>query len=75
MDNNLELLEDSLNAAVQAYIMLCDYEKDRLQSDFGMQACNFKQSLFLMQRVTSAYLRECQQKEQRQKEMENSNEY
>ena len=75
MDNNLELLEDSLNAAVQAYIMLCDYEKDRLQSDFGMQPCSFKQSLFLMQRVTSAYLRECQQKERRQKDLENSNEY
>ena len=72
---NLEMLEDSLNAAVQAYIMLCDEEQERLQSDFGIQACNFKQSLFLMQRVTSAYLRECQQKEQRQKEMENSNEY
>lgn len=72
---NLEMLEDSLNAAVQAYIMLCDDEKDRLQSDFGIQSCNFKQSLFLMQRVTSAHLRECQQKEQRQKEMENSNEY
>ena len=75
MDNNLELLEGSLNASVQAYIMLCDEEKDRLQSDFGMQSCNFKQSLFLMQRAMSAYLRECQQKEQRQKEMENSNEY
>ena len=60
---NLEMLEDSLNASVQAYIMLCDDEKDRLQSDFGMQECNFKQSLFLMQRVTSAYLRECQNKE------------
>ena len=72
---NLEMLEGSLNAAVQAYIMLCDEEQERLQSDFGIQACNFKQSLFLMQRVTSAYLRECQQKEQRQKEMENSNEY
>ena len=72
---NLEMLEDSLNAAVQAYIMLCDYEKDRLQSDFGMQPCSFKQSLFLMQRVTSAYLRECQQKERRQKDLENSNEY
>ena len=72
---NLEMLEDSLNASVQAYIMLCDDEKDRLQSDFGIQSCNFKQSLFLLQRVTSAYLRECQQKEQRQKEMENSNEY
>ena len=75
MDNNLELLEDSLNAAVQAYIMLCDYEKDRLQSDFGMQPCSFKQSLFLMQRVTSAYLRECQNKERQRKELENSNEY
>ena len=72
---NLEMLEDSLNAGVQAYIMLCDDEKDRLQSDFGIQACNFKQSLFLMQRVTSAYLREGQQKEQRQKDLENSNEY
>ena len=72
---NLEMLEDSLNAAVQAYIMLCDDEKDRLQSDFGIQSCNFKQSLFLLQRVTSAYLRECQQKERKQKEMENSNEY
>ena len=75
MDNNLELLEDSLNAAVQAYIMLCEDEKDRLQSDFGIQSCNFKQSLFLLQRVTSAYLRECQQKERRQKELESSNEF
>ena len=75
MDNNLEMLEDSLNAAVQAYIMLCDYEKDRLQSDFGMQPCSFKQSLFLLQRVTSAYLRECQNKERQRKELENSNEY
>ena len=72
---NLEMLEDSLNAAVQAYIMLCEDEKDRLQSDFGIQSCNFKQSLFLLQRVTSAYLRECQQKEQRLKDLENSNEY
>ena len=75
MDNNLELLEDSLNAAVQAYIMLCEDEKDRLQSDFGLQSCSFKQSLFLMQRVTSAYLRECQNKERQRKELENSNEY
>ena len=72
---NLELLEDSLNAAVQAYIMLCEDEKDRLQSDFGLQSCSFKQSLFLMQRVTSAYLRECQNKERQRKELENSNEY
>ena len=72
---NLEMLEDSLNAAVQAYIMLCDDEKDRLQSDFGLQSCSFKQSLFLMQRVTSAYLRECQNKERQRKELENSNEY
>lgn len=72
---NLEMLEDSLNAAVQAYIMLCDEEKDCLQSDFGMQECNFKHSLFLLQRVTSAYLRECQQKEQRQKDLESSNEF
>ena len=72
---NLEMLEDSLNAAVQAYIMLCDEEQERLQNDLGIQSCSFKQSLFLLQRVTSAYLRECQQKEQRQKEMENSNEY
>lgn len=75
MDNNLELLEDSLNAAVQAYIMLCDDEKDRLQSDFGIQSCSLKQSLFLMQRVTSAYLRECQNKERQRKELENSNEF
>ena len=75
MDNNLELLEDSLNAAVQAYIMLCEDEKDRLQSDFGLQSCSFKQSLFLLQRVTSAYLRECQNKERQRKELENSNEY
>ena len=72
---NLEMLEDSLNAAVQAYIMLCDDEKDRLQSDFGLQSCNFKQSLFLMQRVTSAYLRERQNKERQRKELENSNEF
>lgn len=72
---NLEMLEDSLNASVQAYIMLCDDEKDRLQSDYDMQVCNFKQSLFLMQRVTSAYLRECQNKERRQKELESSNEF
>lgn len=72
---NLEMLEDSLNAAVQAYIMLCDEEKDRLKSDYDMQVCNFKQSLFLMQRVTSAYLRECQNKERRLKELESSNEY
>ena len=75
MDNNLELLEDSLNAAVQAYIMLCDYEKDRLQSDFGLQSCSFKQSLFLLQRVTSAYLREVKDKERRQRELEDSDEY
>ena len=72
---NLEMLEDGLNASVQAYIMLCDEEQERLQNDLGIQSCNFKQSLFLLQRVTSAYLRECQQKEQRQKEMEDSNEY
>ena len=72
---NLEMLEDSLNAAVQAYIMLCDEEQERLQEDLGVQECNFKQSLFLLQRVTSAYLRECKQKEQRQKDLENSNEY
>lgn len=60
---NLELLEDDLNEAVQAYIMLCDEEKERLREDLGVQECNFKQSLFLLQRVTSAYLRECQSKE------------
>lgn len=75
MDNNLELLEDSLNAAVQAYIMLCDEEKDRLQSDYDSQVCNFKQSLFLMQRVTSAYLREVNDRQHRQQELEDSNEY
>lgn len=72
---NLEMLEDGLNASVQAYIMLCDEEQERLQNDLGIQSCNFKQSLFLLQRVTSAYLRECQQKERRQKELESSNEY
>ena len=72
---NLEMLEDSLNASVQAYIMLCDDEKDRLQSDFGIQSCNFKQSLFLLQRVTSAYLREVKDKERRQRELEDSDEY
>lgn len=72
---NLEMLEDSLNASVQAYIMLCDEEQERLQNDLGLQECNFKQSLFLLQRVTSAYLRECRQKERRQKDLENSNEY
>lgn len=60
---NLEMLEDSLNASVQAYIMLCDEEQERLQNDLGIQSCNFKQSLFLLQRVTSAYLKECQSKE------------
>ena len=72
---NLELLEDDLNEAVQAYIMLCDEEQERLQNDLGLQECNFKQSLFLLQRVTSAYLRECQQKERRQNELESSNEF
>ena len=72
---NLEMLEDGLNASVQAYIMLCDEEQERLQNDLGVQSCNFKQSLFLMQRVTSSYLREIQQKERRQKELESSNEY
>ena len=72
---NLEMLEDSLNASVQAYIMLCDEEQERLQNDLGIQSCNFKQSLFLLQRVTSAYLRECQQKERQRKELESSNEY
>lgn len=72
---NLEMLEDSLNASVQAYIMLCDEEQERLQNDLGLQECNFKQSLFLLQRVTSAYLRELQQKERRQKELESSNEF
>ena len=72
---NLEMLEDSLNASVQAYIMLCDEEQERLQNDLGIQSCNFKQSLFLLQRVTSSYLRECQNKERRQKEMESSNEF
>ena len=75
MDNNLELLEDSLNASVQAYIMLCDEEQERLQNDLGIQSCNFKQSLFLMQRVTSAYLREVKDKERRQRELEDSDEY
>lgn len=72
---NLELLEDGLNAAIQAYIMLCDEEKERLREDLGVQECNFKQSLFLLQRVTSAYIKECQSKEQRQKGLENSNAY
>lgn len=72
---NLEMLEDSLNASVQAYIMLCDEEQERLQNDLGLQSCNFKQSLFLLQRATPAYLRDCLQKERRQKELENSNEY
>lgn len=72
---NLEMLEDGLNASVQAYIMLCDDEQERLQNDLGIQSCNFKQSLFLLQRVTSAYLRECQNKERQRKELESSNEY
>ena len=72
---NLEMLEDSLNASVQAYIMLCDAEQERLQNDLGIQSCNFKQSLLLLQRVTSSYLRECQNKERRLKDLENSNEY
>lgn len=72
---NLEMLEDSLNASVQAYIMLCDEEQERLQEDLGVQECNFKQSLLLLQRVTSAYLRECQQKERQRKELESSNEF
>lgn len=72
---DLEMLEDSLNASVQAYIMLCDEEQERLQNDLGIQSCNFKQSLFLLQRVTSAYLRECQNKERQRKELESSNEF
>lgn len=72
---NLEMLEDGLNASAQAYIMLCDEEKERLREDLGVQECNFKQSLFLLQRVTSAYLKECQNKERRQKEKEASNEH
>jgi hypothetical protein len=72
---NLEMLEDSLNASVQAYIMLCDEEQERLQEDLGVQSCNFKQSLFLLQRVTSAYLRECLNKERQRKELEDSNEF
>lgn len=72
---NLEMLEDSLNASVQAYIMLCDEEQERLQNDLGIQSCNFKQSLFLLQRVTSAYLREVNDKKRRQQELEDSNEY
>ena len=72
---NLEMLEDSLNASVQAYIMLCDEEQERLQNDLGIQSCNFKQSLFLLQRVTSAYLREVNDKKRRQRELEDSNEY
>lgn len=72
---NLEMLEDGLNAAVQAYIMLCDEEQERLQEDLGVQECNFKQSLFLLQRVTSAYLREVNDKKRRQRELEDSNEY
>lgn len=70
---NLEMLEDSLNASVQAYIMLCDEEQERLQEDLGIQSCNFKQSLFLLQRVTSAYLREVKDKERQRKELEASN--
>ena len=72
---NLEMLEDSLNASVQAYIMLCDEEQERLQNDLGLQECNFKQSLFLLQRVTSAYLREINDKKRRQQELEDSDEY
>lgn len=72
---NLEMLEDGLNASVQAYIMLCDEEQERLQNDLGLQECNFKQSLFLLQRVTSAYLREVKDKERQRKEQEASNEF
>lgn len=72
---NLEMLENGLNASVQAYIMLCDEEQERLQEDLGVQSCNFKQSLFLLQRVASAYLRECQNKERQKKELEGSNEF
>ena len=72
---NLEMLENGLNASVQAYIMLCDEEQERLQEDLGVPSCNFKQSLFLLQRVASAYLRECQNKERQKKELEGSNEF
>lgn len=67
---NIELLQDALHAAEGAYIYLTPNEKDILNSDY-----DYYKNLSILRRLTDNVIRDIKEKEQRQKDLENSNEY
>lgn len=54
---DLEVLQDSLNAALQAYICLNDEEKDNLNSDY-----EFYKNLDVLRRIVDRAVKEEQNK-------------
>ena len=67
---NIELLQDALHAAEGAYIYLTPNEKDILNSDY-----DYYKNLSILRRLTDNVIRDIKEKEQRQKDLEDSNEY
>lgn len=67
---NIELLQDALHAAEGAYIYLTPDEKDILNSDY-----DYYKNLSILRRLTDNVIRDIKEKEQKQKDLENSNEY
>lgn len=67
---NIELLQDALHAAEGAYIYLTPDEKDILNSDY-----DYYKNLSILRRLTDNVIRDIKDKEQKQKDLENSNEY
>lgn len=67
---NIELLQDALHAAEGAYIYLTPDEKDILNSDY-----DYYKNLSILRRLTDNVIRDIKEKERKQKDLENSNEY
>ena len=67
---NIELLLDSLNAAEQAYIGLCLDERIKLNKDY-----DFYNTLTVLRRIADRAVYESKEREQKQNDLENSNEY
>lgn len=67
---NIELLQDALHAAEGAYIYLTPDEKDILNSDY-----DYYKNLSILRRLTDNVIRDIKDKERKQNDLENSNEY
>lgn len=67
---NIELLQDALHAAEEMYLYLTQDEKDTLN-----YAYDYYDKLNLLRRITDRVVTDIHEKELRQKNLENSNEY